>query len=200
MVNVVLPGATERKVRPRYETGSAHILHNLRVSLQASICWSTRPAFLPKPFLEQTWRNGTEPHRVEPRILFRPADGSKGMAALNGGSIVNIGSMWRRGGRGNALFGLFDGEAGIGRPDAAPRDGVGSCEDPSQRCPSRTDRDTYFESFIPKYQVHRALQGFNGFHPIGRIGTPDDVAEVVCFLLSDKASWGRAQFRTSTAA
>jgi hypothetical protein len=29
-------------------------------------------------------------------------------------------------------------------------------------------------------------QGFNGFHPIGRIGQPEDVAEVICFLLSDK--------------
>lgn len=46
-----------------------------------------------------------------------------------------------------------------------------------------------FEAFIPKDQVHTALQGFNGFHPIGRIGQPADVAEVVCFLLSDKASW-----------
>lgn len=46
-----------------------------------------------------------------------------------------------------------------------------------------------YEGFIPKADVHAALQGFNSFHPIGRIGTPEDVAEVVCFLLSDKAAW-----------
>ncbi len=38
-------------------------------------------------------------------------------------------------------------------------------------------------------QVHGALQGFNSFHPIGRVGTPQDVAEVILFLLSDKAAW-----------
>ncbi len=46
-----------------------------------------------------------------------------------------------------------------------------------------------YEGFIPKAEVHSTLQGFNGFHPIGRVGTPQDAAEVVTFLLSDKASW-----------
>ncbi|MEM5388747.1 SDR family oxidoreductase [Paraburkholderia phymatum] len=46
-----------------------------------------------------------------------------------------------------------------------------------------------YEKFMPKDEVNSALQGFDNFHPIGRIGTPQDVAEVVTFLLSDKASW-----------
>ncbi len=46
-----------------------------------------------------------------------------------------------------------------------------------------------YEGFIPKEDVHGALQGFNTFHPIGRVGTPKDVAEAIAFLLSDKAAW-----------
>ncbi len=46
-----------------------------------------------------------------------------------------------------------------------------------------------YRAFIEPDQVHAALQGFNGFHPLGRIGQPADVAEVILFLLSEKASW-----------
>lgn len=46
-----------------------------------------------------------------------------------------------------------------------------------------------FERFIPGEQLSGALDGFNNFHPLGRNGTPRDVAETVIFLLSDKASW-----------
>lgn len=46
-----------------------------------------------------------------------------------------------------------------------------------------------FERFIPDEQLEGALDGFNSFHPLGRNGTPRDVAETIIFLLSDKASW-----------
>lgn len=46
-----------------------------------------------------------------------------------------------------------------------------------------------FERFIPGEQLEGALKSFNDVHPLGRNGTPRDVAESIIFLLSDKASW-----------
>lgn len=46
-----------------------------------------------------------------------------------------------------------------------------------------------FGAFIKPEEIHVALQGFNDFHPIGRVGKPKDVASVIMFLLSDEASW-----------
>ncbi|MFF8908663.1 SDR family oxidoreductase [Streptomyces olivaceoviridis] len=42
---------------------------------------------------------------------------------------------------------------------------------------------------MPKADVDSALDGFNTFHPLGRTGTPDDVAATVAFLLSDQTDW-----------
>jgi len=46
-----------------------------------------------------------------------------------------------------------------------------------------------YEGFIPPAEVAQALAGFNSFHPLGRIGTTQDVAAVIAFLLSDQAGW-----------
>lgn len=46
-----------------------------------------------------------------------------------------------------------------------------------------------YEGFIPKEQVKEVLSGFDDFHPIGRIGTTQDIAQVVTFLLSQRAEW-----------
>lgn len=47
----------------------------------------------------------------------------------------------------------------------------------------------YESVFGGKEEAHEALQGFHGFHPIGRNGKAEDVASVISFLLSDEASW-----------
>lgn len=36
--------------------------------------------------------------------------------------------------------------------------------------------------FIKPEGIHTSLQGFNDFHPIGRVGQPRDIAEIVAFF------------------
>lgn len=45
-----------------------------------------------------------------------------------------------------------------------------------------------YESFIEPSEIDETLATFNDFHPIGRIGTPEDVANTINFLLSDESS------------
>ena len=46
-----------------------------------------------------------------------------------------------------------------------------------------------YEAFIDPAEMDDALAGFNDFHPIGRIGSPDDIANSIMFLLNSGSSW-----------
>jgi NAD(P)-dependent dehydrogenase (short-subunit alcohol dehydrogenase family) len=46
-----------------------------------------------------------------------------------------------------------------------------------------------YEGFIPKDDVKDVMNSFDSFHPIGRVGSPVDIAETITFLLSDKTGW-----------
>ncbi|QGZ63204.1 SDR family NAD(P)-dependent oxidoreductase [Paraburkholderia acidisoli] len=147
--------------------------------------------FFPKPFLEHRDADYDQYMKLNKAFFFVTQKVAANLvAAARPGAIVNIGSMWAKqaiaatpsSAYSMAKAGLHSLTQHLAMELAGQRIRVNAVSPAVVQTP-------IYEGFIPKAEVHDALQGFNGFHPIGRVGTPRDVAEVVVFLLSDKAAW-----------
>ncbi|CAM3463909.1 SDR family NAD(P)-dependent oxidoreductase [Zobellia roscoffensis] len=147
--------------------------------------------FGPKPFLDHTVADYDSYMDLNRGFYFITQTAAKKMAATGGGSIVNVGSMWAK-------------QAVKATPSTAysmQKAGLHSLTqhlamelaDSKIRVnavsPAVVQTPVYDSVFGGKEEANEALQGFHGFHPIGRYGKPEDVANTISFLLSDKASW-----------
>ncbi|WP_419709727.1 SDR family NAD(P)-dependent oxidoreductase [Pseudomonas sp. NFX224] len=147
--------------------------------------------FFPKPFLEHQGTDYDQYMKLNKAFFFITQKVAANMVAKDRpGSIVNIGSMWAKQAIAATPSSAYSmAKAGLHSltqhlaMELAPKNIRVNAVSPA------VVQTPIYEGFIPKAEVHGALQGFNSFHPIGRIGTPQDVAEVVAFLLSDKACW-----------
>lgn len=147
--------------------------------------------FLPKPFLDHAEDDYDQYLDLNRGTFFLTQGVVRAMVARGeGGAIVNIGSMWAKqavqatpsSAYSMAKAGLHAMTQHLAMELARHRIRVNGVS------PAVVETPIY-EGFIPKDQVHAALQDFNGFHPIGRIGTAEDVANVIAFLLSPKTGW-----------
>jgi NAD(P)-dependent dehydrogenase (short-subunit alcohol dehydrogenase family) len=147
--------------------------------------------FIPKPFLEHANADYEQYMSLNKAIFFITQKVAANLVAGNRpGSIVNIGSMWAKQAIAATPSSAYSmAKAGLHSltqhlaMELAPKHIRVNAVSPA------VVETPIYEGFIPKADVHNALQGFNSFHPIGRVGNPQDVAEAVAFLLSDKASW-----------
>jgi len=112
------------------------------------------------------------------------------VAGKRGGSIVNIGSMWARQAvqatPSSAYSMAKAGLHALTQHLALELAGAGIRVNAVSPAVVSTP---ILEGFLPKEQVSSVLQSFNSFHPIGRIGRPDEVAQIVVTLMSGKSSW-----------
>ena len=157
----------------------------------ATLLVNAAGVFLPKSFLEHNEADYDRYLEINRAIFFITQRVAMNMVAgKKGGAIVNIGSMWAKqavqatpsSAYSMAKAGLHSLTQHLAMELAGAGIRVNAVSPAVVHTP-------IFEGFIPKEQVNAVLQGFNGFHPIGRIGHPEDVAETVGFLLSDKACW-----------
>lgn len=147
--------------------------------------------FFPKPFLEHQEADFDQYMKLNKSFFFITQKVAANLVAKDRpGAIVNIGSMWGKqaiaatpsSAYSMAKAGLHSLTQHLGMELASKHIRVNAVSPAVVQTP-------IYEGFIPKAEVHSAMQGFNSFHPIGRVGTPEDVAEAIVFLLSEKASW-----------
>jgi NAD(P)-dependent dehydrogenase (short-subunit alcohol dehydrogenase family) len=147
--------------------------------------------FFPKPFLQHSEADYDQ-YLALNRSLFFITQAITGQMVANGtpGAIVNIGSMWAKqaiaatpsSAYSMAKAGLHSLTQHLAMELAPHRIRVNAVSPAVVATP-------IYEKFLRREDVQTTLHSFNGFHPIGRVGTPGDVASAVTFLLSERAAW-----------
>ncbi len=146
--------------------------------------------FNPVPFLDHTQEDYRAYMDINEALFFISQAAAKNMKAHGGGSIVHIGSMWANQAiKATPSSAYSMAKAGL---HALTQHMAMELADHKIRVNAVSPAvvlTTIYKAFIEPDQIAETLSGFDGFHPIGRIGQPGDVGSVIDFLLSDEAGW-----------
>jgi NAD(P)-dependent dehydrogenase (short-subunit alcohol dehydrogenase family) len=147
--------------------------------------------FIPKPFLEYDAQTYDSYMELNYALFFLTKTVVEGMIARgDGGSIVNIGSMWAHQaigvtpscGHSMQKAGLHALTHNLAIELAGHKIRVNAVAPAAVKTPA-------VERWVPKDEIDSTLDTFVPLHPLGRVGTPADIANAIMFLLSEQASW-----------
>lgn len=146
--------------------------------------------FKPVAFLDHSLADYQGYMTMNEALFFISQAVAKNMKVKGGGSIVYIGSMWAKQAiKATPSSAYSMAKAGL---HALTQHMAMELADHNIRVNAVSPglvETTIFTSFIEEDKIPETLAGFDGFHPIGRIGQPRDVGSVIDFLLSDAAGW-----------
>jgi len=146
--------------------------------------------FSPKAFLAHDADDYNTYMELNKATFFIAQAVAENMKKQGGGNIVNIGSMWAQqaikatpsSAYSMAKAGLHALTQHMAMELAEHNIRVNAVSPAVVKTP-------IYHSFIEPAELDEALAGFNGFHPVGRIGTVEDIANTIGFLLSSDTSW-----------
>ena len=146
--------------------------------------------FSPKGFLDHNLSDYNTYMQLNQATFIISQAVAANMVKHKGGNIVNIGSMWAKqaikatpsSAYSMAKAGLHSLTQHMAMELAEHNIRVNAISPAVVKTPIYT-------SFIDEDNLDEALAGFNDFHPIGRIGTTEDIANSIRFLLSEESSW-----------
>lgn len=146
--------------------------------------------FKPVGFLEHTAQDYHAQMDINESVFFVTQAVAKNMKQHGSGAIVNIGSMWAK----QAIKATPSSAYSMAKSGlhALTQHLAMELADHNIRVNAVSPAvvlTTIYKVFIEEEQIPEALAGFDAFHPLGRIGKPQDVASVIDFLLSDEAGW-----------
>ncbi len=146
--------------------------------------------FNPVAFLDHSESDYDAYHKFNKAFFFITQAVAKNMKKNNSGSIVNIGSMWAKQAIESTPSSAYSmAKAGLHALTKNLAIELAKYNIRVNAVSPAVVHTTIYKSFIKESEISTALKGFDSFHPIGRIGTPKDVANAIEFLLLDSSSW-----------
>ncbi|MEH6576049.1 MAG: SDR family oxidoreductase [Amphritea sp.] len=175
-----------------YDKGSMQKLYDFISNRSNKIGYLVNAAgyFSPKAFLEHS-EDDYETYMGLNKATFLVSQAVvKNMTVHGGGNIVNIGSMWAKQAiKATPSSAYSMAKAGLHALTQHMAMELAELGVRVNAVSPAVVKTPIYESFIAPDDVDAVLEGFNDFHPIGRVGTPEDVANAIAFLLSNEADW-----------